>query len=315
MAVYPSQADDPLVSVLVPSFNRLPLLRRAVAAVQAQTLPSWELVVADDGSSDGTLEWLREAAAADPRIRWVAEAHTGNIARVRNRAAAAARGAWFAILDSDDLWLPRKLELQLAALRSDPAARWSFNHFVLLTDEGLPVPFLPRAGWPESGWILEGMLRREIRIATSSVMMERSLYAELKGFDEALPRAEDFNLWLRAAATARCVVVGEMLTEMRLHAEQTTAIAPRGQIKAWMLRALDRFMRTQSSPEIRRLCRRLKARFAFDLATVHYKQRRPLGVLANLARSLWWAPSGAGGRLWLNEVGSQRIRAKLRGRG
>jgi glycosyltransferase involved in cell wall biosynthesis len=234
---------------------------------------------------------------------------------VRNRAAAAARGAWFAFLDSDDLWLPGKLELQLAALRRDPAARWSFNRFVVLTDDGLPVPFPSRVRWPESGCILQGMLRREVRIATPSVMMARSLFEELQGFDEQLPRAEDFNLWLRAAATSRCVVVGELLTQVRLHEAQSTVIAPRGEIKGWMLQALDSFMRTQSSPEVRRLCRRLKARFAFDLATIDYKQRRPLRVLRNLARSLWWAPSGAGGREWFEDVGSQRIRSKLRGRG
>ena len=82
-----------------------------------------------------------------------------------------------------------------------------------------------------------------------------------------------------------------------------------------MLTALDRFMRTQSSPRIRRMCRRLKARYAFDLAALHYRRRRPLQVLWNLGRSLWWSPSGAGGREWLREVGSQRIRAKLLGRG
>src|SRR4051812_32699643 len=82
-----------------------------------------------------------------------------------------------------------------------------------------------------------------------------------------------------------------------------------------MLRALDRFMRTQSSPEIRRTCRHLEARYAFDMAAMHYKQRRPLRVLWSLGRSLWWAPNGAGGRECFEDYGFRRIGSKLLGAG
>jgi glycosyltransferase involved in cell wall biosynthesis len=308
--------DEPLlVSVILPTFNRLPLLRHALASVQAQTFAAWEAVVADDGSTDGTAEWVRHEAERDPRVRLLALERDGNISRVRNRAIAAARGEYLAFLDSDDLWLPAKLELSLAALQAPPReARWSCTHFegITATGEPLEAEFL-RYRWPRPGWVLEAMLRYETAISTDTVVMERAFLLELGGFDESIERAADYHLWLRAAAKSPCVVPVPVLTRKRAHPGQfsnTNGGVTRPQV---MLAALERFLATQQSPRILRLGRGLKARFAFENALLQYKRRRPLAVLRALARSVWWDPSASVPRQWFRRKGIPRLREKLRG--
>src|SRR6266446_6353562 len=119
-------SETPLVTVVIPTWNRLPLLEEAVASVIVQTHSYWELIVVDDGSTDGTADRLR--AFGDRRVRVVVLRHIGNIGRLRNIGAAAGSGEFIAFLDSDDVWLPRKLELQIGALR-DSSAGWCYTGF------------------------------------------------------------------------------------------------------------------------------------------------------------------------------------------
>src|ERR1044071_5647676 len=104
----------PLVSVLLPTFNRLQLLRHTLASVAAQTFRNFELVIADDGSDDSVRAWLRTL----PEVRLIELPHTGVLAKVRNATLTVARGEYVAFLDSDDLWAPDKLERQVAQLQS-----------------------------------------------------------------------------------------------------------------------------------------------------------------------------------------------------
>src|SRR5689334_2783621 len=115
----------PLVSVVIPTYNRLAFLREAVDSVLAQTFRDWELIIADDGSTDGTPEAM--ARLADPRVRVISLEHSGNPGRVRNAAIALARGRYVAFLDSDDWWEREKLSLQVEALRTRPSCLWSYT--------------------------------------------------------------------------------------------------------------------------------------------------------------------------------------------
>src|SRR5258708_7129899 len=142
---------DRLVTVVIPTYNRLSLVRLAVASVMAQTYTDWELIVADDGSEDGTGEMIR--SMADPRIRVLELPHTGNIAAVRNAGAGAGSGAWIAFLDSDDLWLPGKLEIQLSLLHQE-GKRWSYGGFELMNPLGETIPNKAGNYSPQSGWIV-----------------------------------------------------------------------------------------------------------------------------------------------------------------
>ena len=108
-----SRSEAVEVSVIMPAYNGAKYISAAISSVQAQTFSGWELLIIDDGSTDATAEVVKKHLA-DSRILYVAQSNRGQAA-ARNRAIALAKGEWIAFLDQDDLWLPEKLQLQLAA--------------------------------------------------------------------------------------------------------------------------------------------------------------------------------------------------------
>ena len=128
-----------MISIILPTFNRLEYLRLTLESVFAQTFEDWELIVADDGSDVATREYLGALAGAH-RIKRVWLSHTGNPAAVRNAALREARGDYVAFLDSDDLWAPRKLESQMALLRQRRGRQWSYTAFTRVDRRGVPLP-------------------------------------------------------------------------------------------------------------------------------------------------------------------------------
>ncbi|HET7463262.1 MAG TPA: glycosyltransferase [Longimicrobium sp.] len=217
----PPSAHLPLVTVVIPTWNRLPLLRQAVASVLAQTWPAWELVVADDGSDDGTAAWIAELG--DPRITCLSAAREGHVGRVRNRGAAAGSGPLIAFLDSDDVWLPEKLEAQVAALR-DAGAEWSFTGYELMDADGRTVPFRAGSGEARSGWIARDLLAGEIGVDISTLLVTRGLFERVGGFSEdpRLTARGDHELVLRLAVGAPVCGVPRVLTRVGEHPGRLT---------------------------------------------------------------------------------------------
>src|SRR6185436_8218686 len=114
------------VSVVVPTFDRLEYVGPTLESVFAQTWNDWELIIADDGSGDELRSYLRTLQNR-PRVKVVWLAHRGIPTAVRNAAIQEATGRYVAFLDSDDLWAPRKLQLQIAQLAARPECRWSYT--------------------------------------------------------------------------------------------------------------------------------------------------------------------------------------------
>jgi glycosyltransferase involved in cell wall biosynthesis len=180
----------PLVSVIIPTYNRVALVTEAVASVEAQTFRDFEILVVDDGSTDATLE----ALAPWEDVRILRQPRRAGVAAARNLGAAAARGEWLAFLDSDDLWLPEKLALQMAYLKDRPSL------LLCQTDEtwvrhGVRVN-KPASHRKVAGSIFLPSLTR-CMVSPSAVVLHRQLLADHDGFDEDLPAAEDYDLWLR----------------------------------------------------------------------------------------------------------------------
>jgi glycosyltransferase involved in cell wall biosynthesis len=209
----------PTVSVLVPAWNRLAYLRPCVESVLAQTFTDWELIIADDGSDAGTRDWL-ETLRDHPRIKLLFLAHTGNPGAVRNAAAREARGEWLAFLDSDDVWLADKLELQLAAMHADASRHWGYGAVDLIDPTGkvMPAPPTWKDRFPQ-GDILEEVIRWRAGIPMPTVIVRRGLFIKVGGFDEAHPMFEDFDLWFRLAHASGAVAVESLLAHVRLHGE------------------------------------------------------------------------------------------------
>ena len=207
------------MSVVLPTFNRLRYLRAAIDSVFAQTFTDWELIVADDGSEGETADYV--AALADPpRVKVLRLAHTGNPGAVRNAALQAARGEYIAFLDSDDVWLPSKLALQVASLRSHPERGWSHTAFAVIDDSGELLRGAHSRWWPAAeGWILEHLIDMKVVIAIASVMVKRSLLEQLGGFDPEQLACNDYDLWLRLAGLTEIDGVPETLVYKRMHNE------------------------------------------------------------------------------------------------
>ena len=184
-------AAQPGLSVIIPTYNRAPLVKEAVASVLAQTWRDFEVLVVDDASRDGTAEAL---AAFGSRIRLLRSPSRLGVAAARNLGISAARGQWLAFLDSDDLWRPEKLARQMAYLAGLP-------ELVLCQTEetwerqGLKVN-QPRSHRKIGGWIFFQSLERCL-VSPSAVILHRTVFQEHGGFDEGLPAAEDYDLWLR----------------------------------------------------------------------------------------------------------------------
>lgn len=270
--------EDPLITIVIPTWNRQALLREAIASVVAQTYQNWELVVVDDGSSDGTVEALR--ASGDPRMRVVALDHTGNIAGARNAGVAGGSGVLIAFLDSDDLWLPRKLELQIAAL-GDGGGRWCYANYVHVDEAGRrltspPVPFRP-----DKGRIVRQMLLGEIAVSICTVVVERSLFEAVGGFDESMRLRHDFDLALRLAAAADAAVLPDVAASIREHSNRTTAGAryPHEDSAA----VFDKFLARETDRDLRRIAQACRSRLLVDggfRRLAHRDIGRGLGLLA-----------------------------------
>lgn len=213
----------PAVSVIIPTYNREAMLREAVASVVAQTFTDWELLVADDGSTDGTRAYLQ--GLEDPRIRPLFHEHTGTPTRPMMAAAAVARGEWLAFLDSDDQWLPDKLRRHLDEVVQHPTCGWSYTGYRHVDERGAPVSANPPVAFvPHSGWILERLLAFEASSSIVTWLVRRSLFEEIGGFDASpgIDLRSDYDLALRLAAKSPVHAVAEPLTLVRVHGSRTT---------------------------------------------------------------------------------------------
>jgi GT2 family glycosyltransferase len=209
----------PLVSVVMPTFNRADLIVHAVQSVIDQSFADWELLIVDDGSTDATTE--RVEALDDPRIVLLRQGRIGNVARLRNMGVAAARGDYIAFVDSDDLWVPSKLDLQLRALSDKPGA-WCYGDHALADADGVEMPLRAGRFSPISGHIARRLLAQETGAAMITWLVPRSLFDRVGGFDETLHLGEDLDLALRLGEAAEAVALPMILALTREHPGRKT---------------------------------------------------------------------------------------------
>ncbi|VVS93225.1 glycosyltransferase family 2 protein [Desulfoluna spongiiphila] len=182
--------NNPLISVIIPTYNRAWALGEAVDSVLAQTYPAVELIVVDDGSTDETPDLLARYGDA---LR-VLTLENGGVSRARNHGISASKGEFIAFLDSDDRWLPGKLSEQATFFESNPEALICQTEEIWIRN-GKRVNPCKHHKKP-SGDIFEASLHLCL-VSPSAVMMRRTLLEDVGLFDEALPACEDYDLWLR----------------------------------------------------------------------------------------------------------------------
>jgi glycosyltransferase involved in cell wall biosynthesis len=192
------------ISVIIPTYNRVNLIGRALASVYAQSRSAQEVIVVDDGSSDGTDDYVRTYF---PQARYIRQANRG-VSAARNRGITAARGEWLAFLDSDDEWLPQKLAIQCQVLQASTDHRMCHSNEIWVRRGRCVNPM--RKHVKSGGNIFQRCLPR-CMISPSSVMLHRSVMETVGRFDEAFPACEDYDLWLRVCAVYAVLYVEQPL--------------------------------------------------------------------------------------------------------
>jgi glycosyltransferase involved in cell wall biosynthesis len=177
-----------LISIVTPAYNAARFIEATIASVKAQTYPSWEMIVVDDCSQDDTCSNVAKFMAHDPRIKLVRQEKNGGPAAARNAALEAANGKYIAFLDSDDLWLPAKLEMQLAFMR-DSGAAISFTGYRRISEAGNTTGRLINI--PKELSYRE--LLKNTAIATSTVVIDRERTGP---FRMTKTYYDDYALWL-----------------------------------------------------------------------------------------------------------------------
>lgn len=179
-----------LVSVIIPTYNRGWIIKDAIESVMAQEFKDFELIVVDDGSTDHTYEILN---SYQTKIRILRQNNQG-VSAARNRGIEAASGRLITFLDSDDIWLPKKLSYQVEFFNSTPDALICQTEEIWIKNN---VRMNPKKRHKKlSGMIFEPSLALCL-VSPSAVMIRRPLFDEVGIFDESLPACEDYDLWLR----------------------------------------------------------------------------------------------------------------------
>ena len=181
------------ISVIIPTHNRAHTISQAIESVLKQSLPPTEIIIIDDGSTDGTAELVQNKF---PNCRYLHQQNQG-VSSARNSGISAASGEWLAFLDSDDEWMPDKLAAQASALECNPEAHLCHTEEIWIRN-GKRVNQMKKHA-KRGGWIFQHCLPL-CAISPSSVIIHHSLFEAVGLFDEKLPACEDYDLWLRICA-------------------------------------------------------------------------------------------------------------------
>lgn len=192
------------IGVLIPTYNRAHLLRRALDSVTAQTRPVDQILVVDDGSTDDTAQLVASYRASP--VRYLRQNNAG-VSAARNRGIAALTSDWIAFLDSDDYWMPRKIERQMEELARSPGAVLAYTGRIEQWSDGRSSSLPATDGtavWPQ--------LRVRNMVPASAAIVRRDVLVDLGGFDESLLGTEDWDMWFRVYTRGSFIAAPEPLT-------------------------------------------------------------------------------------------------------
>ncbi len=258
----------PAVSVVIPTYNRKAFLGGAVRSVMEQTYSDFEIIVVDDGSSDGTAEWI---AQHYPAIRLLRLPGNQGAAAARNRGIEAARGSLVAFLDSDDRWLPEFLQEQVRALKRTPGAVLSFCNCVIEDAQGRRLHATRRNVLPG-----EDLIRRQLMLTLidtmSAVVARRSALMRAGPLEETLRICHDRDLYIRLLGIGSFIVAPRPLLRKVRHEGNIEA-----DYRRWLREALsllDAFYARRQSAPYRRLRAAAEVQWHFNVADVAWREHR-----------------------------------------
>lgn len=208
----------PSISVIMPSYNHSAYVDRAIQSVLAQTYNAVEIIVIDDGSTDGSPELLRSLSEKHG-FTLICQPNAGVCKTLNRGIREAAKGEYIALLASDDFWHPDKLRLQMNALAEDPVSEFCFAQAREFKDETSPDDGRVFPGKCRRGHVVSKVFLRQ-HVPAGTMLFSRRLYDELGGFDETL-KEEDWDFVIRSAAATSFTAVDAPLLYYRSHAANT----------------------------------------------------------------------------------------------
>jgi len=301
----------PVVSVIIPTYNRASYIAEAIRSVQGQTYPNYEIIVADDGSTDNSAEIV---AGFGDAVTYVPLPHRGQPAATRNGGLCVASGEFIAFLDSDDLFLPNKLALQLSAFEAHPEAGLVYSNGCFFRGDptqptgyvldGLPTP---------SGDVFAELLQGNF-LTTPVVLIRRACLDVVGMFDERpdFLAVEDYDLWLRIAAQLPVIYAPGNVAAIRRHGQSISRDV--AVLRRRVLRVLAKIEATHphlTSPH-RAALNEGYARNHGAIALARFEERRILAALTHTLQALRYSlgTPGLGTRAFLDWIHRRRVRGK-----
>ncbi len=209
----------PLVSIIIPVFNRKKLLERAIQSVLKQSFKDFELFIVDDGSDDGTQNL---SILNDRKITFIRLEKNSGVSKARNIGVKKSSGEWIAFLDSDDEWFAQKLEKQIGWCRENPEFEIMQTKEIWIRNGKQVNP--PMTHQKFQGDLFAASLQR-CMITPSSVLLKRSLFETTGGFNETFPVCEDYDLWLRITCQKQIGLLDQyLLKRYGGHSDQLSSL-------------------------------------------------------------------------------------------
>ncbi len=276
-----SDTDLPLVSVITPVFNGEAWLGEALDSALAQSFHSLEVIVVNDGSTDESLAIATARASNDERIRIIDQANAG-LPAARNRALKAARGAYMALLDADDAWLPEHLMLAMQAFERDPDLGLVHANIQHVDAAGASLDVAVRT-WHKDMDAFEVLALRHEHVCCPTAVFSRLALNTVGGFDPRFTGlgCEDRDLWLRIAARFRIRYLDQVTARYRLHSDSMSADNDRMALARQLLVA-----KLAESARGARLVARMEAMIDSDLGLCLSGQGRLIQAIAQQWRAL-----------------------------
>jgi GT2 family glycosyltransferase len=308
------------VSVVIPVHNGERYLAQAIESVLAQTHRDLELILVDDGSTDGTAAIIRRFAEGDRRVRVLAQENRG-VAAAGNRGLQEAKSEWVARLDADDVFLPEKLARQFDFLRRNPDAKIVGTLACFINHAGRPLGLVGTEG-PFTPADFHRLVRedRPIYFVNSSTLMHRETVLAVGGYRGPFAPAEDVDLWIRMAEKGHLMLkVPEPLLLYRMHGASLTMTqnARQRMLTRWAIACGQARVKGMPEPsyaefleqekrrpfmERARVSRKETGERLYQRAALHYAEQRPLGMILGLLAAVVLHPAHVIPRLYARKI-------------
>lgn len=257
--------DAVQVSVIIPAFNAANTIIRAIDSVREQHVGPIEIIVIDDGSTDRTVEVVRNNIGSGDNIQILQMQTNSGVSAARNTGVRIAQGKYLAFLDADDIWLPAKLRKQIDRMEQDPSITLVSCNSRLISESGVPLKEGHLNRPPVEGTEAWKTLLIYNFIPTPTVLTRTALVKGLGGFDVSLAVGEDLDLWIKLGIQGRIAILPEILINyydlagslMKRHSDRTATI---------VLPMLDKHITAQRQQLTRREVRTIRGQRSFQMA-------------------------------------------------